>query len=394
MDTQQVAFNTPQEIAHDFNDLARIAGDAVKIRPPLFLASIFGKPSSWLPPYHPLSEYKIIDIWRLPRTIQYLLNISIPSIPLNPPSYGPPFVNSLFWRPTVILQRPDHNGSYTTFPKEAWFFINGILTNGSVAQINAALIASLFHRPVTLLQNSTSSLITDLLECALGKQWHRTTEAVEKAFPPIHQALKSEKEKVVVLAHSQGTIIMSVILDLLLQLTDVDETAEAFSGAEALEFAVGAPAGPEFLYPYEGALRMDEFERLTVSELSKLEIYCFANCANHMSYLGGFQDGGKPIPWIESFGNEMDIVARLGMLAPDPIGRNISIQGARYMRPGAWGHLLNEHYLLPIEAAQRLGRKKSGRGGTQPFRYIDGDAIEERATPRLYDYINGGSPRD
>jgi len=179
MDNQQVAFNTPQEITHDFNDLARIAGDAVRIRPPLFLASIFGKPSSWLPPYHPLSEYKIIDFWRLPRTIQYLLNITIPSIPLNPPSFGPPFVNNLFWRPTIILQRPDHNGSYTTFPREAWFFINGILTNDAVAQINAALIASLFQRPVTLLQNSTSSLITDLLECALGKQWHRTTEAVE-----------------------------------------------------------------------------------------------------------------------------------------------------------------------------------------------------------------------
>jgi len=394
MDTQQVAFTTPQEITHDFNDLARIAGDAVRIRPPLFLASIFGKPSSWLPPYHPLSEYKIIDIWRLPRTIQYLLNITIPSIPLNPPSFGPPFVNNLFWRPTIILQRPDNNGSYTTFPREAWFFINGILTNDAIAQINAALIASLFHRPVTLLQNSTSSLITDLLECALGKQWHRTTEAVEKAFPPIHQALKSEKEKVVVLAHSQGTIIMSVILDLLLQLTDGAKGADAFSGAEALEFAGAAPAGPEFLYPYEGPLSMDEFERLTVSELSKLEIYCFANCANHMSYLGGFQDRKKPIPWIESFGNEMDIVARLGILAPDPVGRNISIQGPRYIRPGAWGHLLNEHYLLPIEAAQRLGRKKSGRGGTQPFLSVDGDNAEVSTTPRLYEYINGGSPQD
>lgn len=139
---------------------------------------------------------------------------------------------------------------------------------------------------------------------------------------------------------------------------------------------------------------MEEFERLSAAELGKLEVYCFANCANHMDYLGGFQYGEKPIPWIESFGNEMDIVARLGMLAPDPAGRNISIQGPRYIRPGAWGHLLNEHYLLPIEGAQRLGRKKNGKGGSQPFLRVDGDSAESNATPRLYEYINGGSPLD
>ena len=394
MDTQQVVFNTPQEITLDFNELARIAGDAARIKPPLFFSSIFGKPSSWLPPYHPLSEYKIIDIWRLPRTIQYLLNITIPSIPLNPPSFGPPFLNSLFWRPTVILQRPDHNGSYTTFPKEAWFFINGILTNDAVAQINAALISSLFHRPVTIIQNSTSSIFTDLLECALGKQWHRTTEAVEKAFPPIHQALKSEKEKVVVLAHSQGTIIMAVVLDLLLQLTDLPETPDFIAAAEAPAMAGAPPAGPEFLYPYEGQLRMDEFERLTAAELGKLEIYLFANCANHMRHLSGSLNGEKPIPWLEHFGNEMDIVARLGMLAPQATERNIQIEGPRYLRPGAWGHLLNEHYLLPIEAAQRLGRKKNGKGGTEPFVLVEGDHTDSSATPRLYQYINGGSPPD
>jgi hypothetical protein len=392
MHASQVSFKKPEEIAHEFDELLKIAAAAMDIRPPFFFTSIIGKPTSWMPPHHPLSEYKIINIWRLPRTVRYLLNITIPSIPANPPSFGPPMLNGLFWRPTIVLQRPDHNGSYTTFPKEAWFFINGIMTNDTVAQINAALIASLFHRPITLIQNSTSSLITDLLECALGKQWHRTTEAVEKAFPVIHEALKSEKEKVVVLAHSQGTIIISIILDLVYQLAErpVQPVEESFAIPDML--AAGAPAGPEFLFPYEGALNLDEFESLSLSELAKLEVYCFANCANHMTYFDNHPGGEQPVPWLENYGNEMDIVARLGMLAPDPKQRNIRIEGPIYMQPGAWGHLLNEHYLLPIERSQRVGRKKRGKGGCDPFIPVYGTDLKAEDTPRLFAYINGGSP--
>ena len=128
-------------------------------------------------------------------------------------------LDTFFYQPTVILQRPDQYGSYTSYPREKWFFINGIMTNDDVAQLNAAYLSDLFHRPITLIQNSTCGLVSDLAECALGKQWRRTTEAVKKAFPAIHAALKSEKEKVVIIAHSQGTIIASVVLQLLEAIT-------------------------------------------------------------------------------------------------------------------------------------------------------------------------------
>ena len=65
---------------------------------------------------------------------------------------------------------------------------------------------------------------------------------------------------------------------------------------------------------------------------------------------------GRPLPWIESFGNENDIVARLGMLAPRPEQWGIRINGPRYERHGAWGHMLNEHYLKEIERRQKRGR--------------------------------------
>ena len=68
-------------------------------------------------------------------------------------------------------------------------------------------------------------------------------------------------------------------------------------------------------------------------ELAKLEVYCFANCANTMPYIGAWD--GRPAPWIENFGNEHDIVARLGMLAPRAEYWGIDIAGPRYEHRGA-----------------------------------------------------------
>jgi hypothetical protein len=100
---------------------------------------------------------------------------------------------------------------------------------------------------------------------------------------------------------------------------------------------------------------------------------------------------GKPaLPYLEHFGNEHDIVARLGMQAPHAAERGIQIDGPRFVRPGAWGHLLNQHYLYPLADIQRQGRRQGGSGGAAPFAPVD--AAVPAATPRLYAYINGGAP--
>ena len=139
----------------------------------LYASAIFGLPWTWLLPHNRYSEFKIIDLWWPGRTANsWPTPESIPSH-CTPPAFGSPRWNGLFWQPTVILQRPDHNGSYTAFPYEAWFFVNGIMTNDSVAQVNTAYLAYLFHRPLTMIQNSTDSLWLDLFECALGKEGYR-----------------------------------------------------------------------------------------------------------------------------------------------------------------------------------------------------------------------------
>ena len=374
----------PQRSA-EAQDLMGIAVDALKISPPLYVSSIFGQPWTWLPPYDRYSEFKILDLWRLRRALKYLLNISLPSLPMTPPPFGPPLLNDLFWQPTVILQRPDHNGSYTSFLDEAWFFINGILTNDAVAQINAAYLAYLFHRPITLIQNSTDGLVIDLLQSALGKQWRRITEPATKAFEPVYDALKSrDKRRVVLIAHSQGSIIAATVLRLLKAIT-----RPAAPLARAARYAP-----PEFVYPADEIIDLTDFEPLEESELAKLEIYSFATCATHMTYYRAGDSHVPPIPWIEHFGNEMDMVARLGMLAPRPAQFGIAIDGPRYQRKGGWGHLLNAHYLHQIERHQRKGRKKGAAGGREPFHLLEGPGVAAPDTPRLFQYINGGVPKD
>ncbi len=375
-----------------FDNLLGIVRDALSMQPPDYIASILGCPRTWIPPFHRYSEFRILDIWRLWRSLQFLVNVTVPTIPVSPPTFGPPMINLFFWRPTVILQRPAQYGSYTSYSREAWFFVNGIMTNDSVAQINAACLAYLFHRPITLIQNSTCGAFPDILECALGKQWHRTTESAIQAFPPIYDALKSEKQRVVVIAHSQGTIIISLVLRLLLAITR-PKTPAAGVGEFAGGISPAQPyAPPEFVYPDESRFSLDDFEPLSEDELAKLEIYCFANCANTMTYFRPLTLDAPPVPWIESFGNQYDIVARLGMLAPNPGQWGIAIDGPRYQRADAWGHLLNEHYLSCIEQFQKEGRKRGGQHGRAPYDLVNGDTFPDITVPRLFSYLNGGVP--
>ncbi len=364
------------------HNLAQIARDALRMFPPAYGCSIFGLPTTWLPPYRRFSEFGILTLWRPLRAAKFIQHTWLPSIPRTPLTFAPPMINDLFWQPSVILQRPDHYGSYTSFPEEAWFFINGVMTDDAVAQVNAALLAEIFHRPITLIQNSTSSLLTDLLQCALDKQGWRITEPVTKAMPAVYAALKRpDKRRVVVIAHSQGTIIAAVMLQLLKQIT---RPAHARRGL----IAAAEYAPPEFVYPDESPLVLTDFAPLTEAELAKLEIYCFATCANTMTHYRPASQGEPALPYLEHFGNERDIVARLGMQAPHAAERGIQIDGPRFVRPGAWGHLLNEHYLYPLADGQRQGRRPGGRGGPAPFTTQQ----DAKATPRLYAYINGGSP--
>lgn len=350
--------------------LARTSVRALAFLPPLYVDSVLGHPWTWVGRHREDSEFRIGSPLQPRRLAEYLADVSMPGFARAPWSWLPKDLEPLIWRPTRVFFHPDHRGRFGSNRKDRWFFINGVATNEAVAEMNARCLAKLFHRPLTVILNSTNSLLVDLAECALGKGLEVMTEPARVAFPLVAEALVDPKcERVVLICHSQGTIIASTVLR---ALASSDFRRELY-GAYSLATAAGDIRLPAQL---DRAL-----------DLRKLEIYAFANCADRMEQVPGLdsRSGRNRVPWIESFGNEHDLVARLGMLAPDPLDQGIRIDGAVYWRRGAWGHLLNEHHLFAIgDHLEEPGHHED------PYQLRSCDVGEAFARPRLYEYFAGG----
>jgi hypothetical protein len=361
--------------AHEVGALVSNVIDATKgLQPWELPQSVLGRLRRAAPPRY--SEYAMFVERDVGRTASYLTNVLIPSLQRVGPSWVPSALRRVFFHETTIQRRPDHLGSYDSFPAEDWFFINGILTDSGMAGWNADYLARIFHRSFTIVQNATDGPLADLLECADEKAFGMNGEPVDVAFPEIHRALKDPtKDRVIIIAHSQGTLIAAVLVRLLrLVYARAGEVISEAKQAEELDALrrTGVTLDP------------DDFEDVTSDELRRLEIYCFANCATEMRYV----DPDRALPWIESLGNEHDLVARLGMLAPDVAAENIAIDGPLWVRRGGWGHLLNHHYLRAIELAQGGGPAPGPKTTTpEPFELYGGGPA---AAPRLFGYINGG----
>jgi hypothetical protein len=346
------------------------------IRPWELPQSVLGRLRLALPPR--FSEYMLFASPDVRRSGRYLLNVLIPSRHRHGPAWVPGPMRRLFFHETTIQHQPDQSGSFDSFPAEDWFFINGIVTDPGMAAWNAHYLARIFHRPFTIIQNATDGPVADLLECADEKAFGMNGEAADVAFPEVHRALKDgSKDRVVIIAHSQGTLIAAVILKLLRLI--YERAGELISeDRRAEELAALRRAGV--------SLDPGDFRGVSTAELRRLEVYCFANCASEMRYV----DPEAELPWIESLGNEHDLVARLGMLAPDRLAEGIAIDGPLWIRRGGWGHLLNHHYLWEIDRAHRGGPAPRPAATTaEPFEQIGGRAI---AAPRLFGYVNGGQP--
>ncbi|HZE15988.1 MAG TPA: hypothetical protein VE197_09930 [Mycobacterium sp.] len=346
--------------------------DALGFCPLAWPRSVLGTLRSRKPA--PFSEYELF--WQL---AVYLTDILVPSLPIRTPGWVLPPFSRLFFHHSGELKPPEGDPPTKHVDGEQWFFINGILTNEDVARMNAAYLVDLFHRPIRILWNSTDGFKLDLLECASEKLGARDADVAMALYPVLDAIADPKKQRVVVIAHSQGTLITAVVLRLIKAVyhRTMMGTRGRLSGGDREAIcrhaaAEGLTVQPKLLKP------------VRPQDLARFEVYCFANCATEMKYI----DEDRSLPRIESFGNEHDLVARLGMLAPDPDKRHIEISGPRFIHNGAWGHLLNAHYLIDIDRAQRQ-RADAVTPNTDPYRLIEGSA-PPGTLPRLFDYLNGG----
>lgn len=385
-------------------DLACNVSHALQISPPDYARSVLGTSDTWCTRTCPPTELQLAAPREWAKGLPALAHIVIPAVPWEPPGGVTLPCTTLFFRPSVVFRYPSGVKVPNPTPREMWFFINGICTDHSVVILNAGYLHGLFGRPLTVLHNFTRGFVPDLAACAVGKEWDRVTESAAVSFPPLYAALKNKTcDRVILLAHSQGTILSAVILELLKGLHAPiysqwaagplagPEHAVArklarrwdFEGAMAIARA-GTDRQPDALpaFPWPGRGRR-QAEAVTLEELRKLEIYCFANCASEMVPVTPPGGRGRPAPLIESYGNERDIVARLGVLANVTGPGSVSIGGGRYIHQAAWGHLLNAHYLYPMMEARRRG---DPTGGLVPLKGTNS------RVPRLFGYLDKKSP--
>ena len=389
--------------ANELRDLLKVACEATRMDWGRLIPSLVCKCPERAHLVREYSEYNILNPWRSLTLARFLSDLTIPALPRATPDLArmllPPVVNRRFWRPTGFFRQADEVAGVCSFPKEHWFFINGIATNADVARYNSAYLAHLFHRPVTVVQNATCSLTTDLLECMVGKGLRLCdkkimTEPAWRATTAILEALNAGHiERVIVIAHSQGTIIMSNVLAVI-----TEALKSEFAGQEK-------PRWHDFTRELMGTIETEaqkvlrnslahalaeftsEQSKHVIDRLKKLEIYTFANCADKMRYV----HLTEKIPHMEHFANEFDWVARLGILSPLRAGARptIEIDGPVFEQKGEWGHLLNEHYLTAIDDFLYPGAKPCSRD-EDPFPPAGSGA----EGPRLYDYFHGKSANE
>lgn len=257
-------------------------------------------------------------------------------------------------------------------PHERWIFVNGICAGTRWLQENLDMIATVFGRPVVGVHNRTYGIVLDLVECLVQRDFGYMTADIRIAHNAIKTTLLDpDVHRVVLLAHSQGGIIISAALDAL------------------------------------------SYSDLPVEAWDKLEVYTFGCAANHFSnpprcvcrrradspipmQLPRYPRTLRQIAVIEHYANELDFVAKMGVLnftgnpatnpAPAPTataatpipvipatpaaatatattpligsggsgtGSTGSFVGKVFMRMGTGGHLFCQHYLGPMFSGLR-----------------------------------------
>ena len=312
------------------------------------------------------------------------------------PLDGPPIVHSTAGC-QAGLQASQH-------ADERWIFINGCAVGHPILRQNIARLSKLFGRKVTGIHNKTHGTFGDVLDCVLQRCVDYKSSGVRASYRHIKAILLDPAvKKVVLIGHSQGGIILSLVIDHL-------------------------------------------FAELPVACMSKVEIYTFGSAASHFSnplisappspnYAkapdGDLNEEHPPdhvISHIEHYANEYDLVCRWGTLYCTEGDLANRYAGSVFVRMGATGHMLNQHYLdfmfpIPGETAAAGGEvfldsavttdealamqredaaasaavgSKNAKSGLETSRHRLGQSTHKRQTvkdvSRLWRYQKGQSP--
>jgi hypothetical protein len=235
--------------------------------------------------------------------------------------------------------------------QEEWFFVNGVCTGHQWMIENVNLLANIFGRRITGIHNKTFGIFGDLLECLIQRDFNYMTFDGLVTYNRVRMALlKESTKKVVLIGHSQGGLIVTLVVDRLLS-------------------------------------------EMSQDVLAKLEVYTFASFANHFSdplesrairheEKGTAQEKTDRAPerhvihYVEHFANEGDFVSQVGVLYFS--GKVDQFYGKLFRLPST-GHLLNQHYLHNMFTFK-----------ADAMLWVPNQLVMKS---RLTQYLNGAEPR-
>ncbi|KAK6909403.1 hypothetical protein I203_103421 [Kwoniella mangroviensis CBS 8507] len=196
------------------------------------------------------------------------------------------------------------------YKDEAWIFINGVGTDRASLELILKALNRLFGRKVEGLHNVTLGMPYDLATCFLERDMLLMTPILDDLRKAVIKHVGNpQKKRVVLIAHSQGAILLSLLVDILLH------------------------------------------SNLDPKSLSKIALYTLGGAADHFGISNSDNNGGLcGFGNIEHICNERDFVAQLGVLASsgvyshfppsslftDAVGRYC---GKIFVREAVTGHL-------------------------------------------------------
>jgi hypothetical protein len=259
-------------------------------------------------PFNAESSTKSELDWRSYNTIGDVTNLVLQAVvPQSRASYSM----------GTIACYPEH---YTyQASREKWFFINGIATSPPVAMLNCLELARVFNRPVHLIHTPTWSAAWDFWDSIIARTLRKDGYLSRPAYDVVKEALATH-DRVIIVGHSQGTIVSSYIVRKLLK------------------------------------------DKQYRHHAHKLEIYCVAGVADSLRLDKPMSEtAGRAVPYVDHFANGLDFFCRIGVLA-----HLEQTAGAVFSIADRTGHLLNDHYLAGIERGDYCNRR------SRLFQYVNG----------------------
>ena len=233
---------------------------------------------------------------------EVLNKIILIKLPFHRPSFLPGVLGDLLFGDNSRYITCDKDNDNESSSTSCCIYINGMMmtdletikNHKKKIQHKFPLLPSIHY-----FYNASDSFFTDLYECILNKQTTRHSEASDKFFLVlVSKLVDPQMKKVVLIAHSQGTIVVSTVLT---KLKELGLDKECY--------------------------------------MNKLELYLFSNCSTTTKYI--IPD--KKLPYIENISNEHDFVSRFGMTTSQQ--KLVDIDGEMIIMKDKYGHLFGKNYL-------------------------------------------------